>query len=257
MLKSLALLLALVVIAQGSLQKPMENPGMFEGDIAGDIKITPGVSDGKGGRTLGQVENNNYGLWTNGIVYYAALSSTFTAAEQQTIRNAMTHIETQTRRPNGQPCITFTQRTNQQFYLNFIKSGGCWSYVGRFKGGPQDISLVSGCFGGFIPHHEMKHALGFWHEQSRPDRNSYLRYYPQNVQSGMAHNFDLYTTGIVYWHTYDVSSIMQYEWNAFSSNGQPTLTNLDGSTTNLVNASQRTRMTVQDVESIQRYYGCI
>ena len=53
-------------------------------------------------------------------------------------------------------------------------------------GGKQDIIIAeSGCeFKGKILH-EMMHALGFYHEQSRQDRDSYVNYYSENVQSGM------------------------------------------------------------------------
>lgn len=43
----------------------------------------------------------------------------------------------------------------------------CWSYVGRI-GGKQDISIGSGCgFKGTVIH-EILHALGFFHEHTRP-----------------------------------------------------------------------------------------
>ena len=54
--------------------------------------------------------------------------------------------------------------------------------IGR-QGGPQRISLGHGCLRGGIgvTVHEMMHALGFYHEQSRRDRNRYIRINFQNI----------------------------------------------------------------------------
>lgn len=62
---------------------------------------------------------------------------------------------------------------------------------------------------------------GFWHEQSRPDRDDYVIINLAPVPSQYHHNFNKYTTGVDLVNTpYDILSIMHYENTAFSSNGQ-------------------------------------
>ena len=65
----------------------------------------------------------------------------------------------------------------------------CYSYVGRLFGisgfsQSQDVSIGRGCNYRPIIVHEFLHALGFWHEQSRPDRDSYVRILWENIQGG-------------------------------------------------------------------------
>ena len=49
--------------------------------------------------------------------------------------------------------------------------------------GPQDISLGTGCYYKGTVLHEILHSLGFWHEQSRPDRNKYVEIFWENIDS--------------------------------------------------------------------------
>jgi Astacin (Peptidase family M12A) len=132
-------------------------------------------------------------------------------------------------------------------YVSFEEQDGCWSYVGR-QGGPQVISLAAGCgFGAAV--HEIGHALGLWHEQSREDRNSFVRIQYENVIPGREHNFDQHITDGDDIGRYDYGSIMHYGPTAFSRNGLPTIVTLGGQA-----IGQRTGLSESDVSAIHALY---
>ena len=67
-------------------------------------------------------------------------------------------------------CVRWVPRSSESNYVAIINSAsGCWSYVGRTFG-RQELNLANGCTGSGTIEHEMLHALGMWHEQSRTDR---------------------------------------------------------------------------------------
>ena len=79
--------------------------------------------------------------------------------------------------------------------------------------------------------HELGHTLGLYHEHQRRDRDDYVKYNSNNVESGQGSQFSKMTAGSdnYYGSTFDFNSIMLYWSTAFSKNGQPTLTKKDGS----------------------------
>ena len=75
------------------------------------------------------------------------------------------------------------------FYYCILKFDcSCWSYLGKQPPGryarPQLVSLASGCYLA-IPAHEIMHALGRFHEQSRADRDTYVRIITGNISTDM------------------------------------------------------------------------
>ena len=68
--------------------------------------------------------------------------------------------------------------------FSFCLSHRCYSqYVGQ-NGGKQEISIGHDCEKTDIVLHEILHALGFWHVQSRTDRDDYVTVHYENIESG-------------------------------------------------------------------------
>ena len=95
----------------------------------------------------------------------------------------------------------------------------------KSTGGSQTINFQSGsdyCFKEGVIIHEFIHAWGFWHEQSRPDRDSYVEILWDNIIPDKQYNFWKKTKSIEH-GPYDGHSIMHYRRTAFTANGQDTI----------------------------------
>jgi hypothetical protein len=115
----------------------------------------------------------------------------------------------------------FIARTTEKDFVTFTSGNGCSSTVGR-QGGQQFVNLGTGCSTGNAIH-EIGHTIGLWHEQSRQDRDLFVRIQWQNVEAGKEHNFNQHITDGDDVGPYDYGSIMHYDRKAFSKNGQDTI----------------------------------
>ena len=112
--------------------------------------------------------------------------------------------------------------------LHFVQSnrGSSRSYVGlRKQSYSADKPYSQAVWIGNVsssrtPKHEIGHAIGLFHEQSRIDRDDYLDFNEGNIEPGKEHNFQKRTEGKAI-GSYDYFSIMHYSPLIFSHDGSP------------------------------------
>ncbi len=151
-------------------------------------------------------------FWTDGKIPYRIEDYHFTEQEINKIKEQMRYLESIAN-------IIFTP-VNYHFtgnHITIINGKGCSSIVGMVRPG-QPLSLNSkGCFSKGTIQHELLHALGFHHEQSRFDRDKHVKINPHNVISDKIYNENFYTAGeeSVRFGEYDLKSIMHYNTHSF------------------------------------------
>ncbi|XP_064107762.1 zinc metalloproteinase nas-4-like [Macrobrachium nipponense] len=226
---------------------PIELAGLYEGDIAlSNPQELHDMMDQAGPAKTRNAIIDMSKRWPNGVIPYV-ISSSYNSNERATIAMAMRGYQEKT-------CIRFVPRSVERDYIHIIKGDGCSSAVGR-TGGAQAVSLGPGCLYVGIVMHEFMHAAGFWHEQSRADRDNYITINTVNIQQGMEYNFQKYEWNIIQslGVEYDLGSIMHYGPYAFARDRtKPTIIpRVTGA-----EIGQRRAFSDKDIEKLQSLYNC-
>ncbi|KAK0131661.1 Meprin A subunit alpha [Merluccius polli] len=153
-------------------------------------------------------------------------------------------------------CVDFKPYEGETSYLSFTKLSGCWSFVGDLKEG-QNVSIGARCDTRAIVEHELLHALGFYHEQSRSDRDDYVHIWWDQILEGKEHNFKKYEDDFItdLNTPYDYESIMHYRPLSFNKNASvPTITTAIPSFNDVI--GQRLDFSALDLIRLNRMYDC-
>ena len=194
-------------------------------------------------RGLGR--NDIFGRWSDGIVPFIFPDDS-SDIQRQNVLAAIAHWTDNT-------SMKFVERTadNASSYPNFLRfdpSHRCASFVGM-QGGEQSIEISDECEVGSIIH-EIGHAIGLFHEHTRPDRDNFVNVHVDRIIPGFEQNFDVLDAGVEQLSEYDYGSIMHYGEYFFSSNGQPTIEAPAG-----ITIGQREALSPLDIESIENMYA--
>ena len=161
--------------------------------------------------------NNHDGayIWPKGYVPVRidkSMKSMKTRSGESMYQNAIDAINV----INVNTNIRLTPYTNQKDYIRIMYTAdtgyGGISPIGR-RGGEQILYITRESDIGTVIH-ELLHSLGFWHEQSRYDRDQYVVIDTSNIKHEYRHNFQIEPGTPT--SAYDYQSIMHYGAYSFA-----------------------------------------
>ncbi|MGY0408458.1 MAG: M12 family metallopeptidase [Polaribacter sp.] len=180
-----------------------------------NISMTAGAGNTAVPRAI-SISPTPYNLWAMVRFTY---DSNLNAQQRNRIKSALKEIESSTNvrfynatgKPTKHPVYGFNYPYVDFYYIGNHDTSN--SRIGR-TGGKQKINLASFAFGPFIGNqviiHEIGHALGLKHEQTRLDRDKYVTINTSNLTPSRLAQFRIPTTNYYQTGIYSYNSVMGY-----------------------------------------------
>ncbi|MDX1982988.1 MAG: M12 family metallopeptidase [Bryobacteraceae bacterium] len=151
---------------------------------------------------------------------------------------------------NSKTVIKLQPRSEQTSYVRFNRvNSGCSANVGML-GGRQSINLADNCSRGNTVH-EIGHAVGLLHTQSRIDRNAHVRILYQNITKSQWDQFDQQIISGEDVGPYDYGSIMHYSQLGFNKGPRTTIQTIPAG----IPLGQRAALSEAEIQAVARLYG--
>uniref|UniRef100_A0A0L8FN55 Metalloendopeptidase n=1 Tax=Octopus bimaculoides TaxID=37653 RepID=A0A0L8FN55_OCTBM len=157
---------------------------------------------------------------------------------------------------NALTCLRFRKANSQdKNKITFRNGMGCSSFIGM-QPTSQDVLLAKNCRVKDIILHELGHAIGLFHEQTRIDRDNYVTIINKNVIDRLFYNFEKRTNTSMnlYGIKYDYRSIMHYGSYEFSVNGERTIETKDKRFQGIIGKAKI--LSFNDVKLVNAMYNC-
>ncbi|XP_055354171.1 zinc metalloproteinase nas-6-like [Paramacrobiotus metropolitanus] len=198
----------------------------------------------------GYAIRNKDALWPNNTIPYKFYGrETFTAKQKDVVRESMQTIS----RLTGN-CVQFVEHTTEDDYVVFKKSLWCSSMVGRQRG-EQDVSLSTVCLTSHRePLRQLLHALGFYNEHTRSDRDEFITINWDNIRDDLRNVFAIVPDGDTLGLPYDYRSILHYPVHAFATD--PRILTIVPKFPKVTDVGTHDELSALDVMMIERLYGC-
>nr|KAG5714721.1 hypothetical protein BaRGS_000209 [Batillaria attramentaria] len=189
--------------------------------------------------------------WTNQAVPYEIDTNVFKGKDKEVLDKAMGDWMKFT-------CIRFVPATSRDVNkIKFVNGDGCASYVGMQNNKKQDVLLAKGCRYKGTVIHELGHALGLHHEQTRPDRDQFVKIHTENIPDHLEYNFKKYSWSVIQdvGVPYDYSSIMHYGSTYFAEDkSKYTIETLDETAQDVI--GNRKGLSFRDIKTVNLMYNC-